>query len=120
MPTPELTDTQKLRMIPQLAEGIREMYTLLVTGDTRTGQPGMLETVRNIARDVEEIKACQKNYIELEKRIKEIEERHKIIDAQRERIDKQRKKWDAYQLAIFGTLIANIGGIIVNLLGIGK
>ncbi len=117
---PDLTDTQKLRMIPQLSEGVKELYTLIVTGDPKNGQPGMLESIRNIAKDITEIKSCQKNYLELERRILEIEKRHEIADVDKARIDEQKKKWNMYQLAIFGMFITNVGIIVMNILGFNK
>lgn len=117
MPTKKTTDSQidsqKIRLIPQLIDGISQLHQLIVTGNLATGEPGLLESVRKIRDDVSEIKNRQESFAELERRVREIEERHK-------RIDEERKKMDAYKFLVIGTLITNIGIIIMSLLGLGK
>ena len=114
---PDVTDTQRLR-VNQLTNTVNELYKLIVTGDTASGQPSLLENIRVMARDIREIKISRENIKELEERIDAIEERHRIIDKQKDRIDQQRKKWDGYKLAVFGTLFANIVMIVLQALGV--
>lgn len=112
-----ITDTQRLK-VQQLTKTVNELYRLIVTGDTSSGQPSLLESVRTMARDVREIKIGRENIKEMEERLDAIEERHRMIDEQRKRVDEQRSRWDSYKLAIFGTLFANVIMIILQALGI--
>lgn len=119
-----LTDTQKLRMIPQLREAIDELYKIIVTGDTTNNRPGLMEIIRNTDRNVELIKLSidkdRQRVEELEKRVKDIEERHRLADAQKAEEEKRMAKRDKYQLVVFGMFITNIGVIIMTILGFLK
>jgi len=119
MPIPDITDTQKLRMIPAIEEKINTLM-LILQGDITRGEPGLLENIRNIKEDISSIRTGQKNAVELEKRVKAIEDRHAIIDAQKQRIDEQQKKWSGYQVATFSIVLSNVAIIIMWLMGFGR
>jgi len=120
MSLPDLTDTQKLRMIPRLERAIEELKEIIITGDPRKGSQSLLEIIRNTREDVREIKQKQESAAKLEERIKAIEERHKIIDAQNARDEQEAKKLDMYKIAVFSMVVSNIGIIIMMLLGFAK
>lgn len=104
-------DSQKIRLIPQLVDGMAQLHKLIVTGNLETGEPGLLESVRKIRDDVAEIRNKQTNFAELERRVAEIEERHK-------RVDEQKKRWDTYQVMIFGLIVTNIIDLIMGWIGL--
>lgn len=105
------TDSQKIRLIPQIMQGMAQLNELIVTGNLKSGEPGLLESVREIKKDLHEIKQQKENVMEFERRIKEIEERHK-------RIDEQKKRFDTYQVMIIGLIITNIINMIMGWMGL--
>ena len=116
---PDVTDTQKLR-VAQLTEQVKEIYQLVVTGNSQTGQASLLEMFRSMARDIADIKKDRGRISRLEERVDIIEDRHRLIDEQKKSIAEQKKKWNSYELLVVGTLLSNVAAIIMWLLGIGK
>ena len=112
-----ITDTQRLK-VEQLSIQLKELYKIIVTGDPFKEQISLLETIRNMAKDIVEIKEDRTRIKRLEERVGMIEDRHKLIDEQKKRIDEQRKRWGAYEILIVGTLLSNIIALIMWLLGV--
>lgn len=112
----DITDTQRLK-VQQLTDKVEQLYQLIVTGKPETGQLGLLEMFRNMAKDIAEIRADRVRIDTLERRLEAIEERHTLLDEQKKRIAEQKKRWNSYEILIIGTLLSNVAAIIMWLLG---
>lgn len=105
------TDSDRIRLIPEMMNWISQLNQVIITGNLTKGEPGLLEDVRNIRKDVREIKNRQANYEELERRVGQIEERHKKVDSE----NSQRKDTlNRYNLAVFGVIFTQIVILILN------
>lgn len=107
------TDSDKIKLIPEMMGALAELNRIIITGNTETGEPGLLEIIRNIGSNVKTLMDKQTNYEQLEKRVQEIEQRHRLID-------EQKKRRDTYALAMFSVAFSNVVMIILWLLGFGR
>ena len=107
------TDSQKIRLIPELVNSIALIHKILVTGDVEKGEPGLLETIRNIGKNVATLMEKQTTNEELERRVKAIEDRHQAID-------EQKRRKDPYILAMFSIALSNVVMIVLWFLGFGR
>ena len=106
------TDSQKIRLIPEIMAEVAGSNRLLF-GNAETGEPGLLEIVRNISKNTDTLMAKQASIEELERRVRDIEDRHKRIDA-------LSSKRDRYALAMFSIALSNVAMIILWILGFGR
>ena len=107
------TDSDKIKLIPEMMDALAEINRILITGNTLSGEPGLLEIIRNIKSTVDSIKEKQVDFEKLEGRVDAIEQRHRAID-------EQKKRRDNYTLAMFSIALSNVIMIILWLLGFGR
>lgn len=112
-PKPANNDSSKIRLIPEMMQGLAMLNKVIITGDIEHGDPGLLENVRNTRKDVEEIKATLSNYSVLEQRVTAIEKRHADLDREKER---KHKRIDSVTVALIIFAITQTVEILYTLL----
>lgn len=126
--TTDTSDSSRIRLIPEIMGELARLNRVIVTGDIEKGEPGLLENMRNIRKDVEEIKVVQEgrekstlkvinDYESIDKRVYDIEERHKREDVEKER---RSKRIDSMTVATFSIALSNVVMIILWLFGFGR
>ena len=107
------TDSQKIRLIPEIMEALAEINRILITGNLEADEPGLLEIVRGIKKSVDAITQRQSLYEELEKRVRELE-------LEQKRDEERRKRADAFTIATYSIALSNVVMIVLWLLGFGR
>lgn len=128
MPKALTTDSDKIRLIPEMVDEVARLNKILITGEPESNEPGLLENVRNIRKDVREIRESQPHYFSLEKRVKELEmgvsqinSRHAKLDKEAESgVDRRKRRVDAMMVTLAGVVMSNIAIIIMIVLGFVK
>ena len=87
----------------------QELYKVVVTGDISSGEPSMLENMRNMSKATLRIESQLSNYAELDRRVREIEERHARIDKEN---DLKHKELQQYKFYFITLGISNIVSLI--------
>lgn len=115
------TDSQKIRLIPEIMDSLAELYRLIVTGSLENNEPGMLEHVRNIDANtkllMQDHPAMLDRIAGVEKRVASMEERHRLED---EIKSNRQKTVSGMTVAGFSIALSNIILLIVWLLGYGR
>lgn len=104
-------DSEKIQLIPEVMKWVAQLNQVIITGDLTKGEPGLLEDVRNIRKDLQEMKARQISFEELDKRVTEIEKRHTALDTEK------KQKWEMlnkYNLTLFGIIASQVIILIVE------
>lgn len=104
-------DSEKIKLIPEVMRWVAQLNQVIITGDVTKGEPGLLEDIRNIRKDLQEMKARQINYEELDKRVTEIEKRHAALDTEK------KQKWEMinkYNLTLFGIIMSQVVILILE------
>jgi len=120
-----LSDSDKIELIPEMMSEVARLNKILITGAPEADEPGLLENVRNIRKDIREIKESQPYYFTLEKRVENTEKAIVAINLRNEKIDKEnesgierrKKRVDAMAIAVFSMIVSNIGIIVMIWLG---
>ncbi len=99
---PTKREKANLMNLDELAKQVSQLYQIIVIGNVEKGEPGLLENVRNIVKDISFIKEAQVNLANLEKRVKDIEDRHRKLDDEKK---EKKKTYDALQLQVTGVII---------------
>ncbi len=104
-------DSEKIKLIPEMMRWVSQLNQVIITGNVEKGEPGLLETIRNISKDVTDIKTRQTNYESLEQRVFVIEERHRKTDEE----NKQKKEtMNKYNLTMFGVLFTQVVLLVIE------
>lgn len=104
-------DSEKIKLIPEVMRWVAQLNKVIITGDVDKGEPGLLEDIRNIRKDLQEMKTRQVNFEELDKRVAEIEKRHALLDGEK------KQKWEMinkYNLTLFGIIASQVIIMIVE------